>query len=203
MGESLGRRCMPIQPRPLKQRLLGRKLTPTPKGTSPVKKPAGGLADWSASPTAREWAAIPSPSPLRDTARAMSQENVELIRRLYQAFSEGQVRLDFWHPDAELRPALLGGGLVEGAVYRGHEGASEFLAMQAETWETMTAEPLEIRDLGTFLLVETRLRGVGRASGIELSDVTWNVFEVRDGKVAKFRVFTEKQQALEAVGLTE
>jgi hypothetical protein len=36
-----------------------------------------------------------------------------------------------------------------------------------------------------------------------LSDVTWNVFEVRDGKVAKFCVFTEKQQALKAVGLSE
>jgi ketosteroid isomerase-like protein len=133
----------------------------------------------------------------------MSKENVELIRRLYQAFSERETRLDFWHPDAELRPALLGGGLVEGAVYRGHEGVSEFIAMQAETWASMTAEPVEIRHLGTFLLVETRLRGVGRASGIELSDVTWNIFEVRGGKVATWRVFTDKQQALESLGLSE
>jgi ketosteroid isomerase-like protein len=133
----------------------------------------------------------------------MSQENVELIRRLYQGFSEREMRLDLWHPDAELRPALLGGGLVEGAVYRGHEGVSEFVAMQAETWESMTAEPLEIRDLGTVLLVETRLRGIGRASGIELTDVTWNVFQVQGGKVAKWRVFTEKHQALDAVGLSE
>jgi ketosteroid isomerase-like protein len=133
----------------------------------------------------------------------MSQENVELVRRLYQAFSEGTTDLDLWHTDAELRPALIGGGLLEGAVYRGHEGVSEFVAMQTETWESVIAEPVEIRDLGRYVLVETRLQAVGRASGIELSDVTWNTFEIHDGKVANWRVFTEKQQALEAVGLSE
>jgi ketosteroid isomerase-like protein len=133
----------------------------------------------------------------------MSQENVELVRRLYRAFSEGRTELELWHTDAELRPALIGGGLLEGAVYRGHEGVSEFLEMQAETWERVTAEPVEIRDLGTHLLVETRLQAVGRASGIELTDVTWNVFEVRGGKVADWRVYTEQRRALEAVGLSE
>jgi ketosteroid isomerase-like protein len=128
---------------------------------------------------------------------------VELVRRLYQSFNEGTMALDLWHTDAELRPALIGGGLLEGAIYRGHEGVSEFVAMQAETWESVIAEPVDIRDLGTYLLVETRLQAVGRASGIELSDVTWNVFEVRNGKVANWRVFTEQRQALEAVGLSE
>jgi len=128
---------------------------------------------------------------------------VELVRRPYQAFSEGTADLDLWHTDAELRPALIGGGLLEGAIYRGHEGVSEFVAMQAETWESVIAEPVEIRDLGRYVLVETRLQAVGRASGIELSDVTWNTFEIHDGKVANWRVFTEKQQALEAVGLSE
>jgi ketosteroid isomerase-like protein len=133
----------------------------------------------------------------------MSQENVEIVRRLYQAFSEGTADVSLWHTDAELRPALFGGGLVEGAVYRGHEGVSEFVATQAETWESVTATPVEIRDLGAHLLVETRLHAVGRASGVELSDLTWNMIEIRDGKVARLCVFTEKQRALEAAGLTE
>jgi ketosteroid isomerase-like protein len=133
----------------------------------------------------------------------MSQKNVELVRRLYRGFNEGGMEFDLWHTDAKLQPALIGGGLVEGAVYRGHEGLSEFLAIQTETWESVSADPVEIRDLGTYLLVQTRLQAVGRASGIELSDVTWNVFEVRDGKVRNWRVFTEHREALEAVGLSE
>ena len=133
----------------------------------------------------------------------MSQENVELVRRAYRAFNEGTRDLDMWHMDAELRPALVGGGLVEGAVYRGHEGLSDFLTMQAETWESVIAEPVEIRDLSAYLLVETRLHAVGRASGVELTQVTWNVFEVRNGKIASLRAFTAQEEALEAVGLSE
>jgi ketosteroid isomerase-like protein len=136
----------------------------------------------------------------------MSQENAELVRRLYQSFNEGtaeELVPDLWHEDAELRPALLGGGLLEGAVYRGHEGVLEFLAIQAETWERVTNEPVDIRDLGTYVLAETRLQAVGRASGIELSQVTWDRWEIRNGKVASLRVFTEQADAVEALGLSE
>jgi ketosteroid isomerase-like protein len=125
---------------------------------------------------------------------------------MYQSFSDGTAYglvPDVWHKDAEVEPALIGGGVLEGAVYRGHDGVLEFLAMQAETWESVTAEPIDIRDLGTYLLVETRLQAVGRASGIELTEVTWNLWEVRDGKVARLRVFTDQQQALKAAGLEE
>jgi ketosteroid isomerase-like protein len=133
----------------------------------------------------------------------MSQENVEIVRRLYHAFNEGTTDLDLWHADAELRPAFIGGGLVEGTVYRGHQGVSEFLAMQAETWASVIAEPVEIRDLGAYILVETRLQAAGRASGIELTEVTWNVIEVRNGKVANLRAYTDQEDAFEAVGLSE
>jgi ketosteroid isomerase-like protein len=136
----------------------------------------------------------------------MSRENVELVRSLYKAFNEGtavELVPDLWHEDVELRPALIGGGVLEGAVYRGHEGVLEFLAVQAETWERVTIEPVDIRDLGTYLLVETRLQAVGRASGVELAQVTWNRWEIRNGKVASLRVFTEQAEALEAVGLSK
>jgi ketosteroid isomerase-like protein len=136
----------------------------------------------------------------------MSQENVELVRRLYQAFNEGtgyDLIPDLWHTDAQLHPALIGGGVLEGTVYRGHEGIREFLAIQAETWESLNVEPVDIRDMGAHLLVETRLHAVGRASGVDLTDVTWNVWEIREGKVATGRVFLSEREARKAVGLAE
>jgi hypothetical protein len=75
--------------------------------------------------------------------------------------------------------------------------------MQAETWERVSVEAVDIRDLGAYLLVETRLQAVGRISGVELTQVTWNRFEVRNGKVASMRVFTEQEEALDAVGLRQ
>ena len=76
------------------------------------------------------WSALFSRPPKWGFRRkAMSQENVEIIRRLLDAFN----RLDadavrgIWSPDAEWRPAFTGGGLIEGAVFRGRQGVSEFL----------------------------------------------------------------------------
>jgi hypothetical protein len=134
----------------------------------------------------------------------MSLDDVELVRQLYRSFNDGTAAEsvpDLWHEDVELRPALIGGGVLEGAVYRGHQGVLEFLAMQTETWEKVTLEPIEFRTLGKYLLVETRLRAVGRASGVDLTAVTWNRWEISSGKVASLRVFTKQEDALEAAEL--
>jgi ketosteroid isomerase-like protein len=135
----------------------------------------------------------------------MSQENVEVVRRLLDAFNRldaGAVR-ELWITDAEWRPAFIGGGLIEGAVFRGHDGVSEFGRIQAEPWERVSADPVTIRDLGERALVQVQLRAVGRASGVPVNRITWNVFELRDGKVADGRVYTTEREALDAVGLSE
>lgn len=135
----------------------------------------------------------------------MSRENVEVIRRLMDAFNRADVKAarDLWATDAEWRPAYLGGGLLEGAVYRGHEGITEFIELQAEIWQSIVAEAVEIQDLGDQMLMEVQLRGVGRSGGVPVDRTTWNVFTVRDGKVAGGRVYTSKQEAYDAAGLRE
>ncbi len=79
----------------------------------------------------------------------------------------------------------------------------EFVELQSETWASVVAEPVEIRDLGAQVLIEVRLRAVGRASGTPVERVTWNVFELRDGKATTGRVYKSKQEALQAIGLAQ
>jgi ketosteroid isomerase-like protein len=135
----------------------------------------------------------------------MSQENMDVVRRLFEGFNTRDTNAiqEIWAADAEWRPAFLGGGLVEDAVYRGHAGMSTFLEIQDETWEGVAADPVAIRDLGDTVLVEVQLNAIGRASGVPVDRTTWNVFELRDGKVAAGCVYTTREQALEAVGLRE
>jgi ketosteroid isomerase-like protein len=132
----------------------------------------------------------------------MSQEKVETIRQLFAAFNrlDAIATADFWAADGEWRPAYIGGGLLEGAVFRGREGIIEFVELQPDTWENIVAEPVDVRDLGARVLVEVHLRGLGRASGTPVARVTWNVFEIRDGKVATGAVYASQEEALEAVG---
>jgi ketosteroid isomerase-like protein len=135
----------------------------------------------------------------------MSQENVEIVRQALHSFSEGDLDavLELWGRDAEWRPALLGGGLIEGAVYRGRDGVREFFRVQGETWESIKALPVEARDRGDLVLVEVELRAVGRTSGIPVNQKTWNVFKVQGGEIKAGRVFTNEAEALEAAGLSE
>jgi ketosteroid isomerase-like protein len=135
----------------------------------------------------------------------MSQENVEIVRQLFDAFNrqDGNAVRDLWTLEAEWRPAYIGGGLLEGAAFRGHEGVIEFVELQSETWESVVVEPLEMRDLGAQVLAEVRLRAVGRASGIPVERITWNVFLLRAGKAATGTVYRRKEEALKAVGLAE
>lgn len=127
-----------------------------------------------------------------------------IVRRALRAFSEGDLNgvLELWGKDAAWHPAILGGGVLEGAVYNGHDGVREFFRVQADTWEAVTAEPIATRDLGNRVFVEVQLDAVGRTSGASVRQTTWNVFEIRDGKIMWGRVFTDEAGALEAAGLS-
>ena len=69
----------------------------------------------------------------------MSEEKFELVRRLIDAFNarDGEAACAVLSNDAEWRPAYTGGGELEGAVYRGHEGFRRYLDDLAETWREM------------------------------------------------------------------
>jgi ketosteroid isomerase-like protein len=135
----------------------------------------------------------------------MSQENVEVVRRTFDRFNrqEAKAVAELWTADGEWRPAILGGGLLESAAFRGADGLAEFVDLQAETWKSSVAEPVEIRDLGDSVLVKVRLSAVGRASGIPVERETWNVYELRDGRIATGWAFTGEEEALRAAGLEE
>jgi len=135
----------------------------------------------------------------------MSQANVEVVRQLFEAFNrqDASAVAELWTPDGDWRPAFIGGGQLEGAVFRGPEGMAEFVEVQSETWESVHAEPAKMRDLGDTVLVEVHLSAVGRGSGVPVDVVNWNVFEVLAGRLTSGTAYTSKKKALEAVGLEE
>ena len=56
----------------------------------------------------------------RDTGRAMSQENVEIVRRIYEAWNAGDLGLQHFDPAVEVHQTA--GFLDTGGVFHGHEG---------------------------------------------------------------------------------
>jgi ketosteroid isomerase-like protein len=133
----------------------------------------------------------------------MSRENVETLRRAVDAFNRRDLEafLSCCAEDGEWHPILHSG--VEGAPYRGRDGIREWFADTDAGWSEVWAEVEEERDLGTRVLAFGSFRATGRESGVELSTpIAW-VCEFRGDKIGRGWAFTSREDALEAVGLSE
>jgi ketosteroid isomerase-like protein len=135
----------------------------------------------------------------------MSQVNVEIVRRVSDAYNRRDVgaMLDELHPEIEWHPWLqlqLGG---EATVYRGHQGVRKGIRELEEAFSEIQSEQTEIRDLGERVVAIGYLRGRGNESGaITESAIAW-IVEFKSGKVIRVREYLDPKKALEAVGLRE
>jgi uncharacterized protein len=132
----------------------------------------------------------------------MSQENLELVERLFHTFNSRDMAgfLDLLDQDVEWVPIL---GLLEGRVYRGHEDVQRWVEDLAPDWELFEVYYEELRDLGDRVLIFGRWHARGRASGVESEQpATW-LLEIKGGKVVRLQTFTDRAEALEAVGLQD
>jgi ketosteroid isomerase-like protein len=130
----------------------------------------------------------------------MSQENVELVQRLYERWGRGDRALDVLDPDFDLTMAA---GRPDEARFHGHAGWVEFVRDWVGTWHTYRVETDEYIDAGDDVLV--RLREVGKLheTGPEVSQTGTAVLTIREGLVIRYRGFVEHKEALEAVGMRE
>ena len=99
----------------------------------------------------------------------MSQENVEIVRRVFDAFNSRDIAafLELLDPDVEWVPILA---VLEGRVYRGHEGIRQWIDDLATDWEFFEVYYEELRDLGSRVLVSGHWRARGRSSGVEVEN---------------------------------
>jgi ketosteroid isomerase-like protein len=117
----------------------------------------------------------------------MSQENVEVVRRMYEAFHRGDAEGALAHFDPEV--AVDASSRVDGEVGRGHEDLTRIISSWLGAFEAWREEIEAIRDLGDRVLVVAIQRGRGN--------------EVRGGKITGMTRYLEPAEALKAVGLSE
>jgi uncharacterized protein len=133
----------------------------------------------------------------------MSQENVEIVKQLTDAFHRRDIDAfaKLTTPDVEWVPVFA--AQVEGGAYRGRRGIEAFLREVSETWAEFRPVPEQYRDLGDHVLGLGRLRTQGRSSGAVV-DAPWaGIFDFRGGKIFRIRTYLNHHEALKAVGLEE
>ena len=135
----------------------------------------------------------------------MSQENVEVVQRGYEALTGGDAEAlrDMVPPDFTVDFSRR---LVDPFVLRSRdEMLVLFTGQGRETWEGWpTWEPKELIDAGDFVVALIRTRARGKSSGVEVDALVWNVWTFRDGRPIEFKYFGEdRAAALKAAGLSE
>jgi ketosteroid isomerase-like protein len=132
----------------------------------------------------------------------MSQENVELARRGYEAFGRGDLDAVFELFDPEIE-AHDPPEMPDAATHRGHEAVRRDWEQTYELFEDFSIEVEETLDCGEDVVVFLRYRGRGSESGAEVEASITHVWTVRDGKAIRLRQFLDRATALEAVGLSK
>jgi ketosteroid isomerase-like protein len=130
----------------------------------------------------------------------MSQENVEVVRRVQAEFERG----NFWVPDSfdpSVRIVWLpfAGGQQETV---GLEAMSRTLIDWLQPWEQATNVAERFVDTADHVVVIFEWRGRGKASGVFTKWRYGSVWTLRDGKVTSVISYTDPAEALEAVGLS-
>ena len=133
----------------------------------------------------------------------MSQENVEIVRSVYESSlrSDWDSMSELVDPDFEFRGTV--GGLEEGRIARGAQQFREvFENEDLDAWDERRFEPEDFIDAGDCVVVLQREYRRGKASGVELETETAVVFELRGGRVVRIQGYMDPVSALEAVGLS-
>jgi ketosteroid isomerase-like protein len=131
----------------------------------------------------------------------MSAADVEVVREMYDAFNRGEYEnaVSMLHEDAELQqpPEMPGGG-----SYVGRQAFARGLARWLSGFEPgFQYRATEMIDAESGVFMRLAYSGRGRGSGVELEEEWFNVWEVRQGKPFRCRIFAREEQAREAAGL--
>jgi ketosteroid isomerase-like protein len=126
----------------------------------------------------------------------MSQENVEIVRRGYEAYARGDLATMLGDIDPEM---VTYREEPDGATFHGPEGFLRAIAEWVEDFEEFAATPEEMIDANDHqVLVRVHQRAVGAQSGAPIEADFWFVHTLRDAKVTRLDMFASKASALEA-----
>jgi ketosteroid isomerase-like protein len=131
----------------------------------------------------------------------MSQENLELLRRVVDAINADEIPPDLIATDFELTNATTA---VTDATYEGHEGAMKWRRELFDVFEEGRFEVDEILATGPdYVAIANRIVGRGSSSGAPL-DMRWvSVLWFREGRLRRAAGYMNRHEALQALGLRE
>jgi ketosteroid isomerase-like protein len=131
----------------------------------------------------------------------MSQENVEIVRSIYEAVNRGDWDAAFRDQRADVELTTPPG--PNAGTYRGREEIQGFWEEMVTPLEAWTAQPEEFFEHGDQIVAVVKARMRPKGSSAEFENRTGHLWTIRDGAVVSMRMFPQPEKALEAAGLSE
>ena len=136
----------------------------------------------------------------------MSQENVEIVRGIYEAVARRDAAAPFavyaedivWDVSNSRRATIM-----DSVAYHGHEGVRKFWEEAVSAFGTVDLDVDEVIDAGDRVVALIREHEIGRTSGVPVDTRHVAVWTLADGKVVRMQIFDDREQALKAVGQAE
>ena len=128
----------------------------------------------------------------------MSKENVEGVRRAFDAYLGGDIEEAL----ASLDPEIVFEPAHEGPV-RGRDAVRASLERWQAPWAGHELIFEEAIDAGDYVIQPILFRGRERGSGIEVESRFYEVFTIQDGRAVRWQEFSDRSEALESAGLSE
>jgi ketosteroid isomerase-like protein len=131
----------------------------------------------------------------------LERANAEALKPVYEEWKRGNYKPRFavYAPDfewgwSEEFPDLHG-------VKPDPNSKSVGLKQWLSSWEDWRVEDEEYRTSGDHVVVLTRYTGRGKESGASVDSQGAHLWTMRDGKAIRLEIFSDRERALEAVGL--
>ena len=133
----------------------------------------------------------------------MSQENVALVRRAFEAHvrRDNEAAFALYHPEVQID--LSGEQRVGTRSFYGREGVRQYMLDWLTAFGDFTTDVEEWIDAGDQVIVVIHSYGRGKQSRVPVDMRQAHVWTVQDGKLRRLQTFATKAQALEAAGLSE
>jgi ketosteroid isomerase-like protein len=131
----------------------------------------------------------------------MSRENVEIVKRVREAFMRGDwdTAIAAYDQAVELDMTRMPGG----DMYSGPDGVRAFFAGWVGSWDGFKVTPVDLIDGDNEVIGIQDITATGKASGATVKMRAADVFTIAGGKIVRHVGYPDASEALEAAGLRE
>jgi uncharacterized protein len=133
----------------------------------------------------------------------MSEENVELVRRCYEAFNRGDRDLLMSLAAADIELHVSDAFFDEPTTFRGHDGFGAQLRRMSETFDGFSLRPRRVIGRDNQVLAIVAAEATGKLSGARVQGVFGHLWTIRDAALVRFSEYRDVDEALNAARLAE